>query len=300
MRWLAALIGIGLVGAVIFWFLSAPQPIAASAIPDDAGDSAAGRIMFFAGGCASCHKTPDQDDPLNLGGGFALKSPFGTFYAPNISSDPNAGIGGWSKADFFNAMKRGIGPDGSHLYPAFPYTSYQRMTNKDVGDLWAFLRTVPAVATASRAHDIGFPFNIRRGLGLWKLLYLDGKPFEPNPKATDVVNRGSYLVNGPSHCSECHTPRNVIGGPIRSRFLAGGPNPEGEGKVPNITPSPDGVGSWSADDIAYALDSGFTPDFDSLGGSMAAVVRNMHEIPASDREAIAAYLKSVPPLPNEN
>ncbi len=300
MRWIAAACVVGLIGLAGFWLLTMPRPLDAAAIANAQGDPEAGRLVYFAGGCASCHKTPDQDDPLHLGGGFALKTPFGTFVAPNLSPHADAGVGRWSLADFANAMQRGIAPDGRHYYPAFPYTSYQRMTATDIADLWAFILTLEPVETIAEGHDLGFPFNIRRGLGLWKQLYLDGKPFAPDPAATDVVDRGAYLVNGPGHCGECHTSRDAIGGPDPSRHLAGGPDPEGEGKIPNITPHADGIGAWSESEIAYSLESGFTPEFDSFGGTMAAVVRNMAQLPASDREAIAAYLKSVPPLADAN
>ena len=137
--------------------------------------------MFLIGGCASCHATPEQDDPTRLGGGMGLKSPFGIFYAPNISPDPSDGIGRWSEADFVTAVVKGTSPDRQHLYPAFPYTSYQRMKLDDVRDLFAYLKTLPAVQVPSKANELPFPFNIRRTIGVWKILYLDGKTFEPDP-----------------------------------------------------------------------------------------------------------------------
>jgi len=189
-------------------------------------------------------------------------------------------------------MVKGVSPDGSHYYPAFPYTSYQRMKLEDVIDLKAFLDTLEPVKSDVPPHDLPFPFNIRRSLGGWKLLYLYGKPFEPDPDASDEINRGAYLVMGPGHCGECHTPRDALGGLQRDKWLTGAPNPEGKGTVPDITSV--GLTDWSANDIAYALETGFMPDFDSLGGSMAAVTRNMAELTPEDRAAIAAYLKSVP------
>jgi mono/diheme cytochrome c family protein len=153
------------------------------------------------------------------------------------------------------------------------------------------------VAEAAPENEVGFPFNVRRGLGLWKLLFADFKTFEDDPSDSEQVNRGAYLVNALGHCGECHTPRNLLGGIDRTKAFAGAPNPDGKGFIPNITPHPDGLGNWSAGDIAYALESGFTPDFDSLGGSMAAVVENTSKLTAQDRDAIAAYLKSVPELP---
>jgi mono/diheme cytochrome c family protein len=291
-RIILVLLALALIGAGAFWLLTIPRTLSASDLPDHAPDVEHGRYMFYAGGCASCHATPGADDPLKLGGGLELASPFGTFHVPNISPDPDLGIGGWSTLDLVNAMVRGVSPADTHLYPAFPYTSYQRMKLEDVIDLKAFLDTLEPVTSEVPPHELPFPFNIRRGLGLWKLLFLDGKPFAPDPAANAEINRGAYLVTGPGHCGECHTPRDALGGLERDKWLTGAPNPEGKGKTPDITSV--GLKDWSQNDIAYALETGFTPDFDSLGGSMAAVVRNTSHLTPEDRAAIAAYLKSVP------
>ena len=197
-------------------------------------------------------------------------------------------------------MTRGVGRNGEHLYPAFPYTSYQRMPLADVRDLFAYMKTLPAVDTPSQPHELGFPFNIRRSLGGWKLLFLDGKTFTPDPKVSAEINRGDYLTNGPGHCGECHTPRNALGGMTLSRRFAGGPDPEGKGYIPNITPHADGIGAWSAKDIAYLLETGTTPDYDSVGGSMGHVVENTAKLTPEDRMAIAVYLKSVPAIPGKS
>lgn len=299
-RLLAAVVLIVVASSASFWFLTMPRTFAAADLPAHTPDVANGERLFWAGGCESCHAAADAtgDDLLKLGGGGALVSDFGTFYAPNISPDAEHGIGAWSTLDFVNAMKFGVAPGGTHLYPAFPYTSYQRMRVEDIIDVKAFLDTLPAVATASRPHEIGFPFNIRRGIGLWQRRYVDGRTFEPDPAMSEAASHGGYLVQGAGHCGECHTPRGFDGGPITSRALAGGPAPEGSGTIPNITPDASGIGSWSEDDIVAFLTTGFTPDFDSAGGSMTAVVRNMAKLPADDVAAIAAYLKAIPPLPS--
>lgn len=287
-------IALAFIGAVAFWFLTEPQtvPAAALAAPHNA-NLANGKTMFDAGGCVSCH-TDSKEDRARLPGGVALKSPFGTFYTPNISSDAKDGIGAWNEAQFVTAMVKGTSPAGAHYYPSFPYASYQRIVVADLRDLFAYLKTLPAVAGRARDHDLPFPFNIRRTLGGWKLLFLDGKPFEPDPKQSAEWNRGAYLVNGPAHCAECHSPRNPLGGIVASQRFAGGPNPEGEGWVPNITQK--GLGNWSVKDIAYLLESGSTPEFDSVGGSMAAVVRNTAQLGEADRNAMAVYIKSLPPV----
>jgi mono/diheme cytochrome c family protein len=293
-KWILAMAVAAAAAATIFWILTEPSTIAAGALPVHQPDPANGERMFNAAGCASCHIAPGSKDKTRLAGGVALRTPFGTFRAPNISPDPDAGIGGWSDIQFVNAVMRGVSPSGRHYYPAFPYTSYQRMDHADVLDIKAYVDTLPAVKSEVPGHDLPLPFRLRRGLGLWKLLYLDGRRFQPDPAATDEINRGAYLVQGPGHCGECHTPRNLIGGPMMDRMLAGGPAPEGDGVIPNITPDPTGIGDWSAKDIAYALESGFTPEFDAFGGAMVSVQDNLAKLPEEDRAAIAAYLKSVP------
>ncbi len=299
-RWLLATAAI-LVAAsgAGFWCLTAPQRYAAVDLPAREANLANGETLFWAGGCASCHAAPDArgDDLLRLVGGRVLVTPFGRFHVPNITTDAGSGIGGWSDADFVAAMRQGVSPDGRHYYPAFPYTSYVRMPVTDVLDLKGFLDTLPAEASTVPDHELGFPFSIRRGIGLWKRLHLKEGPVLAVDEADPALVRGRYLVEGPGHCGECHTPRDGTGGLDLARWLAGGPAPEGEGRVPNITSGDGGIGGWSVRDITYALESGFTPEYDTLGGSMAAVQANMARLQPADREAIAAYLKAVPPLP---
>src|ERR1043165_2715972 len=222
------------IGAIVFWVVTIPATVPASALGSYSPNAANGKTMFYAGGCASCHATPGQDDKTKLGGGLPLKSPFGTFYVPNISPDPNDGIGKWSEADFATAMLKGTSPDGRHYFPAFPYSSYQKMRIEDVRDLFAHIKTLPVVQGRVRDHDVPFPFNVRRSLGGWKFLFLDGKPFQPDASQSAQWNRGAYLVNGPGHCAECHSPRNLLGGIVSSKRFAGGPSPDGQGTVPNI------------------------------------------------------------------
>ncbi|MDQ6436847.1 cytochrome c [Mesorhizobium sp. LHD-90] len=288
--------------AVAGWVLSAPQRLDEVTVASlGTGDAARGERIFWAGGCTSCHAKPGSqgEDRLQLAGGVQLKTPFGIFVAPNISQDPADGIGNWSVGDLANAMLKGVSPDGSHFYPAFPYASYARMKSADIADLFAYMKTLPAVPGKAAGHQLSFPFNIRRGLGLWKLLYLSDQPVVSFPEGTDEkILAGRYLVEGPGHCGECHTPRDFIGGPEKSQWLAGAVAAEGQGNVPNITGGEGGIDGWSAGDIAYLLESGFTPDFDSVGGSMVEVQKNMARLAQEDRAAIAAYLKAVPPHAN--
>ena len=281
-----------------FWYVTAPEHYVAADLPAHAPDLANGERLFWVGGCGSCHAAPDAkgDDKVRLAGGLVLETPFGGFVVPNITPDPETGIGGWSTADFVQAMRLGVSPDGQHYYPAFPYASYARMPVEDLLDLEAYLRTLPAVENTVGDHDLTFPFSIRRGIGLWKLLYLDETWVTEIDASDPILARGRYLVEGPGHCGECHTARDALGGTDRSVWLAGAVAAEGDGTVPNITPG--GIGDWSASDIVYAFESGFKPDYDTLGGSMTSVQDNLSRLPREDREAIAAYLLALPDRPD--
>ncbi|WP_188518963.1 c-type cytochrome [Alsobacter metallidurans] len=296
---LVALVLLAALGAAGFWLLTAPFTYEALRGAPDVTVATApnlenGKTLFYAGGCTSCHAIPGQDDRTRLGGGLGLQSPFGTFYAPNISPHPRDGIGGWTVASFIRAMREGVSPDGRHYYPAFPYTSYQRMAAQDLADVFAFLKTLPPVEGKVRDHDLPFPFNVRRGLGLWKLAFLDGKPIQPDPAKSAEWNRGRYLVEGPGHCAECHSPRAFTGAIVDGKRFSGGPDPEGKGFVPNITQDKAGLASWSKNDIAELLKTGFTPEYDAVGGSMAPVIKNTSQLSDADRGAMAEYIKSLP------
>ncbi|MDO9526434.1 MAG: cytochrome c [Gemmobacter sp.] len=291
-RLLYVAFGAALIGGAVFWVLTRPATLSADALAGLQGDAARGEAVFHAGGCASCHSAPgaEGDAQLVLAGGQTFPSAFGTFVAPNISNDAQAGIGAWSAQDLGSAMMHGTSPKGAHYYPAFPYAAYGHVALQDVVDLRVFLATLPADATPSRDHDIGFPFTIRRGLGLWKLAFVRSD-WVVACDLTPVETRGRYLAEALGHCAECHTPRNVLGGLDRSRWLAGGPDPSGKGTIPNITPA---KLQWSESEIVEYLTSGFTPDYDSAGGHMAHVVGNFAQLPDADRAAVAAYLKKVP------
>ena len=284
------------------WLLTLPAVVPASALPPYTPNLANGRTIFAIGGCASCHAVPNEDpdkvDRTRLGGGLALTSPFGTFYVPNISPDPKDGIGRWSEANFVTALWKGTSPAGANLYPAFPYTSYQHMQLDDVRDLFAYLKTLPPVPGKVRRHDLKFPFNERRLIGGWKLLFLHGGPYVVDASKSAQWNRGAYLVNGPGHCAECHSPRNMLGAIIEGERFAGGPTPDGGGWVPNITPVglQHGDEVWSEKDIASFLGDGMMPSGDFAGSTMAEVIRNTSLLGAEDRAAIADYIFTLPPV----
>jgi mono/diheme cytochrome c family protein len=293
------LLGAGIAAAIgfgVYWWLTEPLAFLADAVtrPAYTPNLANGLVVFNAGGCASCHAVPDQPDRLKLGGGLAIRSPFGTFYAPNISPDKTDGIGGWTEANFVTAVTSGVSPGGTHYFPAFPYTSYAHARPEDIKDLFAYLKTLAPVSGKVRDHDVPFPFNIRRNVGIWKLLFFDRKPFVADGTHSAQWNRGAYLVNSLGHCAECHSPRNFLGGIVAAQRFAGGPNPEGEGWVPNITER--GIGEWSASDVAYFLKTGQMPDGDSAGGAMVRVIKNISQLPEADQAAMAEFLKSLPPV----
>lgn len=295
MRFISGLILVAILGAGAFWAITRPEHSDPATFAALTGDPARGEMVSWAGGCASCHAAPGAqgDDKLVLAGGLRIASDFGTFVVPNISPDPDHGIGQWTVTDLDSAMRHGTSPGGEHYYPAFPYTSYIHATPQDVADLHAYLMTLPASDRADEPHELGFPFNQRLLLGGWKFLNLS-PDWVVEGTLSPTVERGRYLVEGLGHCGECHTPRNLIGGREMTQWLAGGPNPEGKGTIPNITP---GALDWSEDEIVEYVTSGFTPDYDSAGGQMADVVGNMSRLPPEDRAAIAAYLKAVPSHP---
>ena len=288
-KFLFSLIVIGIIGAALGALITRPQHVESQRFATLEGDTIAGEQVFWAGGCASCHTAEESENQLQLPGGRHFATDFGTFIAPNISPDPTHGLGGWTLTEFASAMLHGTSPDGSHYYPSFPYSTYARMTDKDVADLWAFLQTIPLMDRANEPHELGFPFNVRLSLGGWKLLFLSDDWVVP--VSGDELERGRYLVEALGHCGECHTPRNALGGPDLARWMTGAPNPSGKGRIPGITPA---QLDWAAADIAYYLETGFTPDFDSAGGEMAEVIDNMSRLSAEDRNAIAAYVKALP------
>ena len=258
-----------------------------------------GKAIFWAGGCASCHASPGArgDALLSLGGGLKLKTRFGTFNVPNISPDNATGIGNWSQREFTNAVVSGVAPNGSHYYPSFPYTSYARMTMRDVASLWAFLQFLPPITNKVEDHQIPLLIKSRKAIGLWKKLYFKrGKVVQLN-KLTPEIARGQYLVEGPGHCGECHTPRNLVGGFDYKNWLAGGPAEDRKGTIPNITSHEDGIGDKSIADIVASLEPATTHDNAASSGSNMAYVReNMAKLPLSDRRAIASYLKAIPAI----
>ncbi len=280
--------------------LLAPLAAGPARAQADDGAVARGAYLFRAAGGCSCHTDVKGGGPF-LAGGRALKTPFGVFYSPNITPDPETGIGGWSLADFRRAMREGVAPDGSHYFPAFPYPAFTGITDADLADLKAYLDSVAPVRRENRPHELAAPFGWRFLVAAWKWLYFTPGPFRPDPARDARWNRGAYLVTALAHCGECHSPRDALGGIDRDRWLAGNrAGPEGE-TAPNITPDVEtGIGDWSAADIATLLKTGLKPDFDDVQGVMAeAIAQGYRHLRDDDLAAIAAYLASLPPIRND-
>lgn len=273
---------------------------APGAVADPAPDAVErGRYVFREAGGCSCHTDSARGGPP-LAGGRAIPSPFGVFYATNVSPDPETGIGGWSAEDFLHAMRDGVAPDGASYFPVFPYPSFTRMSEQDLRDLWAYLRAQPAVRRANRPHEVRAPFGWRFLLPIWKWLYFEAGPLRPDSARTVQWNRGAYLVNGAGHCSECHTPRGVFGAPNSDFFLAGSAQ-DADDVAPNITPDDEtGTGRWQSADLVWLLQSGLTPDGDTVQGRMAeAIEHGYKDLSEADLQAIAEYLRGVRPIRHE-
>jgi len=250
-----------------------------------------GLYISKAAGCLGCH-TENKSGATPFAGGRGLETPFGTFYGPNITPDKQTGIGNWSEADFTRALRRGERPDGSHYFPAFPYPSFNGMSDKDIQDLWAYLRSIPPTNRANREHALGFPYKLRFLVGGWKMLFFKPGPPLATAPATDPVARGAYLVNVLGHCGECHTPRNFLGGPDKKALLAGAMIPEG--KVPNLTPTR--LQKWSDSDLKEYLTTGTAPNGDVVVEPMSEVITNTtSQLTPADLAAMVAYLRTVPP-----
>lgn len=291
MRIILRLVLLGVAIVAIGLWITRPRTDDGALLAGLTPDIAHGETVFTASGCASCHMAEGAtgEDTLVLGGGQAFASPFGTFRAPNISTDPEHGVGDWSALDMWNALHHGTGRAGEHLYPVLPYTAYVHMSPQDVVDLHGYMMTLPASNVASLPHEVPFPFNIRASLGGWKLLFARDDWVMQGDLDPELA-RGREIVEGQAHCAECHTPRNALGGfKTGADWMSGAPNPAGRGTFPDLVTL-----DWSRDELVEYFTSGFTPDFDSAGGHMALVVENLAALPLEDREAVAAYIEALP------
>ncbi len=260
------------------------------------GDPSRGAYLARISGCIACHTDTDGGGKP-LAGGAGIETAYGTFYAPNLSSDELHGIGAWTQEQFAMAVREGISPEnGAAYYPAFPYTFYTGFSDQDMADLWAAFQTVPPADVISKEQDLAFPFNLRSGLRIWQRLYFDSERFPvEDEEATDKrdrhYQRGAYLVEVAGHCAACHTRRNIMGALDKERWLQGAEDLPGGGDSPPITAEKLRSAGWTKDDLAYALDTGIKPDGDVFGAAMAEVVsEGTTFMRQEDRMAIAEYL----------
>jgi mono/diheme cytochrome c family protein len=270
-----------IVATIAYFFLSAPSSFDIRKLKLLKADPVNGEYVYRVAGCSGCHLGEGKSKKNYLAGGQRFETNFGTFVAPNISNSKIYGIGNWNFKSFYGAVKFGQSPEGMHYFPAFPYTTYIKMTDQDVLDLWSFWKTLPSVDVPSKKHELNFPFNIRLNIGIWKRLYLSNKFVDATP------DRATYIVEALGHCAECHTPRGIFGGLKESKWMLGAENPSGEGKIPPIHPS--GL-RWNKKEIVEYLSSGFTPDFDVAGGKMASIIEQTSKLTSYDLDLIADYL----------
>lgn len=257
-----------------------------------------GEYLVGAGFCRTCH-TASGGEPF--AGGVAFRTDFGTIYSTNITSHPESGIGSWTFDEFIKAMRHGISDDGRRLYPVFPYTSFAKMTDEDLRSVFEYLRGVAPSDARGPENELSFPFGQRWLLGIWNALFFNEERFEPNPEESDEWNRGSYLVEAVSHCGACHTPRNFLGGSKSELALSGGtyldlvePGKFRPWSATNLTPSEDGLGYWSVDDLVRYLATGHSARAGTFGPMNKVIGFGTSKFRDSDVEAIATYLMSLP------
>src|SRR5665213_191729 len=287
-----ALTLIAVLGLVVFRYLSAEHPLSLASIPQHTADVENGKLIFNVGGCISCHASPaDAEVPS---GGKPLKTPIGVLYPPNLTPDPETGLGGWSDLDFVNAMQRGLKRGGGHLIPAFPYTSFAKMKVEDVLDVKAYLASLPPVKNAVPQDEVFALPLVRRGIGLWKWVGFDTIAWVADPAQSESWNRGAYLVNGPGHCQECHTPRNLFMALDRAKAFDGGPHPDGTGKVPSLRGLVARGRFKDQADLVLAFQNGEVLGYDHISsGGMGEVQTNLSKLPEAELQAIAEYVLSL-------
>ncbi len=283
---------VGVLAFVVLLFLFLAVPSQERALQGTIGDAERGAYVVRVAACIACHTDSNNDGAL-LAGGAPIKSPYGDFFAPNITPDLENGIGDWTLGEFTNALANGIAPNGGHYFPVFPYTAYSKLTDQDIADLWAYVQTVPASSAPRVPHDVSAPFGWRFLLGPWKTLFFKPAKFEPDPSRTDPWNRGAYIVLGPGHCIECHSPRGALGNLDTGRLLEGSDTGPGGEVVPSIKTEALKANGWTERGLVFGLSSGFMANGDSFSGSMGEVIRDSTKhLTDEDRQAIAEFLLS--------
>jgi nicotinate dehydrogenase subunit B len=279
---------LGLAAAALGWRPAIAPVSLGSATVYSAQTLERGRQLAALGNCVGCHTAPGG---LPNAGGRAMETPFGTVYSSNLTPDPATGLGRWSFSAFQRAMREGISRDGGHLYPAFPYTAFSRVSDDDLQALYAHLLSQPAVAAPTPAAQLRFPFGIRPLMALWNALFLAPGPVPAVPAQSALWNRGAYLVEGLGHCSACHTPRNALGAEQHSQHFAGAMADGWE--APPLNALSRAPVAWNEEQLYRYLRHGHSPEHGSAGGPMASVVRQLSAAPEADLRAMAHYLGSL-------
>jgi len=304
-RFLLIIVALALLIVAAITFLNSGNSAETTLTEEDFEDTNAthierGEYLALAGNCASCH-TADGGELMS--GGLAFETPFGTLYSTNITPDPETGIGSWTGLQFLNSMRQGIRPDGQHLYPAFPYTAFTKITDEDIVALFAYLKSIPSVRQEATENDISFPFNQRTLMAVWKAIFFDDGVYEPNETESEEWNRGAYLVEALTHCSACHSPRNVLGAEKSHMVMAGGEYvdkvPGGAlvpWSAPNLTSVPNGLGMWPLDEVAAYLKTGINTYVETFGPMNEVIINSTRHLGENDINAMAVYLKSLPPV----
>lgn len=261
---------------------------------------ARGQYLAQAGNCISCHTRPGGEP---MAGGLPFQTPFGTLYSTNITPDPVTGIGAWNEWDFLNSLRHGVRPDGEHLYPAFPYTAYTKLSNADIAALFAYLQSLPPAQQQAPQNELEFPYNQRALMAVWKTLFFEPGEMQDNPAQSEQWNRGAYLVEALAHCSACHSPRNSLGaeqvelamsgGEYLDRVLGGHYKPW---SAPDITSGALGLGLWEQEDVELYLKTSRNEFLESFGPMNEVIVNSTSKLRDEDITAMAVYLKSLPAI----
>lgn len=297
---------LALIGAVVFAVArGASAQMSASPVDTIAAAGTAttptdpGHYLAIVGNCGSCHTAPGGKP---FAGGVAFQTDFGTIYSSNITADPEFGIGKWTQQDFVNAMRRGVRPDGQHLYPAFPYPAFTKVSDSDLEKLWSYLRTLSPVSEPPPANALRFPFNQRGLMAIWKALFFEEGPMTPDASKSAEWNRGAYLTESLGHCGACHTPRNMLGAEKTDLALTGGvysdavqPGMVRPWSTPNLTSAQDGLAAWSVDDLVSYLKTGHSARGGTFGPMNEVIGNSTRHFTDADLRAMAGYLKALPP-----
>jgi len=298
---IVAALSLAVAGAFIFLHVTSTGQSVSTGVDFEPVDKAAierGRYLALAGNCASCHTTAGG---RFMAGGVAFETPFGRIYSTNITPDKATGIGDWTGQEFLTSMRRGVRPDGKHLYPVFPYTAFTKVSDADIVALYAYLSSIPAVRQQATGNEISFPFNQRALMSFWKAMFFDEGVYEADISKSPEWNRGAYIVEALAHCGACHSPRNFLGAEKNDKALAGGEYTDNipggalrTWSAPNLTSAPNGLGLWPHEEVVDYLKNGINTYVETFGPMNEVIMNSTRHLSEDDVNAMAVYLKSLP------